>query len=297
MGFAHELAKRCLPAYSCKYSRHDFTLPQLFACLVLREQMNLGYRGTEALLCDSRSWCREIGMKKVPDHNTLCRAFAVIVKAGTCERLLDLLAIWMAKLKLLGPTCAIDSTLCDTHHRSRHYEQRCRHYASHGGKTGDLRRSRTARRAPKLTVAVDTRSHLILAARARTGMGADAPDFLPVLRAGRRRNRRLRTALADAGFDSHANHQVARRRLHVHTLIKAGSGRPSTRPPRSRHRREMQRRLAGSQKGRPYGQRSQVETAHSMMKRNLGDNLCARTPACREREQLLRVITHNVMIL
>jgi len=26
----------------------------------------------------------------------------------------------------LGFTCAIDSTLYDTHHRSRHYERRCR---------------------------------------------------------------------------------------------------------------------------------------------------------------------------
>jgi hypothetical protein len=39
---AHELAKKRLPAYSHKKSRRDFTLPQLFACLVLREFLHLG---------------------------------------------------------------------------------------------------------------------------------------------------------------------------------------------------------------------------------------------------------------
>ena len=34
---AHELASRALPKYSGKFSRHDFTLPQLFACLVVKE--------------------------------------------------------------------------------------------------------------------------------------------------------------------------------------------------------------------------------------------------------------------
>ena len=31
---AYRLAKSSLPTYSNEFSRHDFTLPQLFACLV-----------------------------------------------------------------------------------------------------------------------------------------------------------------------------------------------------------------------------------------------------------------------
>ncbi len=37
---AHHLASSCLPKYSSRFSRHDFTLPQLFACLVVKEQQN-----------------------------------------------------------------------------------------------------------------------------------------------------------------------------------------------------------------------------------------------------------------
>ncbi len=59
----------------------------------------------------------------------------------------------------------------------------------------------------------------------------------------------------------------------------------------------MKRVLVGSQAGRVYGQRAQVETTHSMMKRNLGEALRAHRPENRRLEQLLPVITHNVMIL
>jgi hypothetical protein len=53
MQAAHKLATQCLPDYRSKFSRHNFTLAQLFACLVLREHQKKSYRGVEALLIDS----------------------------------------------------------------------------------------------------------------------------------------------------------------------------------------------------------------------------------------------------
>ncbi len=50
---AHHLVSLTLSSYSCKFSRHDFTLPQLFACLTVKEQMKRSYRGAEALLRDA----------------------------------------------------------------------------------------------------------------------------------------------------------------------------------------------------------------------------------------------------
>jgi Transposase DDE domain len=297
MRVAHQLACQTLPAYTSKFSRKDFTLPQLFACLVLREHQKKSYRGVEALLRDARHWCRAIGMRKVPDHNTLCRAFHALNFGRCAGRLLDVLAQWFAVARQLGSMVAIDSTHYDTHHRSRHYEQRCRHFASHQKNTANARRSRSARRTPKLAIAVDTASHVILAARARTGMGADYRDFPPLLQdARRRRGPGLKTALADPGYDSESNHRWARQNLRVRSLIQTGSGRPTPKPPSTRYRRLMHRQLAGSQKGKPYGQRAQSETAHSMMKRNLSDALRARSPRARRHEQLLRSITHDVML-
>jgi hypothetical protein len=86
---AYALATACLKPRS-KFSRRDFTDPQLFACLVLREHQKKSYRGVVALLQDTPQWCRDIGLKKVPDPNTLCRAFHRLVKPGVVETMLDL---------------------------------------------------------------------------------------------------------------------------------------------------------------------------------------------------------------
>src|SRR5215218_9620426 len=101
MRVAYHLAHRLLPEYSCTSSRHDFTLAQLFACLVLREFFDLSYRRTEALLADSPAWLADIGLAKAPDHNTLWRAFESLLATRRCSRMLDLLAELFAKAKLL----------------------------------------------------------------------------------------------------------------------------------------------------------------------------------------------------
>ncbi len=103
MRAAHALGCRCLRKYSSKFSRHDYTLPQLFACLVVREQMRLSYRGAEALLRDGRAWCRAIGIKgKTPDHTTLARAAKAILDGRRVTRMLDLLAEWFMLARKLG---------------------------------------------------------------------------------------------------------------------------------------------------------------------------------------------------
>src|SRR5689334_5355978 len=79
MRVAYQLAHRLLPEHSSRFSRHDFTLAQLFACLVVREFFALSYRRTEALLADAPQWLADIGLTKAPDHNTLWRAFEALV--------------------------------------------------------------------------------------------------------------------------------------------------------------------------------------------------------------------------
>src|SRR3954452_25349842 len=92
MRAAHALGCRCLRKRSSKFSRHDFTLPQLFACLVVREHQKKSDRGVEVLLRDAEHWGHAIGMRKVPDHNTLCRAFAVRITGRRANKMLDVLA-------------------------------------------------------------------------------------------------------------------------------------------------------------------------------------------------------------
>lgn len=298
MRLAFTLGSDALPKYFSRFSRHDFTVSQLFACLVLKEHQRKTYRDVEALLRDAPQWCRDIGMKKVPDHNTLCRAFHALKLIRRGGRLLDKLVQWFAVARQLGTTAALDSSHYDSRYRSRHYEQRCRHYTSAREKTpANTRRSRTARQSPKLGIGVCTRCHLILSARPRTGFGSDSPDFAPLLFDAWKRHPRLRDVLADAGYDSEGNHRIARLDMGVRSTIKTGIGRPGKNGPSGYYRNIMSKRLKGSQRGKKYGQRAQAETVNSMLKRNMGDALRSRSPRARRDEQMLRVLTHNIALL
>ena len=62
---AYRLGLQVWPSHTCASSRHDFTLPQLFACLIVREMLKLSYRKAEALLRDSPHWLSDIGMGEI----------------------------------------------------------------------------------------------------------------------------------------------------------------------------------------------------------------------------------------
>ena len=124
---ACELAKLILPDYSSKFSRKDFTLPQLFACLVLREHQKKSYRGVEALLEDCPDWRADIGLIRTPDSNTLWRAFQHLVKLGSVNRMLDQMAVWAKRQgddSRAHQAVALDSTMFESRHVSRHFEKR-----------------------------------------------------------------------------------------------------------------------------------------------------------------------------
>ena len=171
MRLAWELGRQVLPDHSSKFSRKDYTLPQLFACLVLREHQKKSYRGIEALLRDSQQWCRDIGLEKVPDHNTLCRAFVVIVTLRRTGKMLDLLAESFAKaktLQLARMPLAMDTTCFESHHLSRHYEKRRAQTRAKTEKSQENGRSAAVKRLPKMGIAVATACHAILSIRTRT---------------------------------------------------------------------------------------------------------------------------------
>src|SRR5271168_2554648 len=272
MRAAHLLATQCLPNYRDLYSRHDFTLPQLFACLVVREHQKKTYRGVEALLRDCREWCADIGMSRVPDHNTLCRAFEKIVTLRRINKMLDVTADWFTQarvLKLDRKPLTLDSTHFESHHVSRHFEQRRKQTseAAHPpsakskekpDKTGSLTRGRTNRHLPKAAFAVAAACHVILAVAVGTGAGSDAPSFDGLLYDAWRRAP-VKTVVADAGFDSEGNHRIARLDMGVRSIIPPLIGRQSKSgsPPRGRYRRLMHHRFARQADRRFYVQRWQ----------------------------------------
>jgi len=59
----------------------------------------------------------------------------------------------------------------------------------------------------------------------------------------------------------------------------------------------MSQRFARQADRRVYGQRAQSETVNSMMKRNLGSALGGKRASSRERDMLLKVLTHDLMVV
>jgi hypothetical protein len=239
----------------------------------------------------------------VPDHNTLCRAAALLLRRGRVAKALDACARWASGarvLKLSEKPLAGDSTYFETHHVSRHYERRCakarRRWRRIARPCG---RSRTIKRLPKLAVTASCASHLILSAHASTGACSDSLHFERLLLdAWRRVPNRSFVAVFDAGYDGEHNHRIARQDMGLQSIIPPLIGRPTRKRP-THWRRHMKRLLATKRSRRRcgYTQRWQVETVMSMIKRNLGAELRGKSSRSRTRDMLLKVLTHNLMII
>lgn len=68
------VGRAALPAYGSPYSRHDYTQPQLFALLVLKQFLRTDYRGLVALVAEWRDLRHALGLRKVPHYSTLAHA-------------------------------------------------------------------------------------------------------------------------------------------------------------------------------------------------------------------------------
>jgi hypothetical protein len=145
---------------------------------------------------------------------------------------------------------------------------------------------------PKLGVVCDVEAHFILAARHDRGPKPDVADFRPLIAEALARVG-IDRVVADAGYDSEANHSFARHECHVRSIMPAKHGRPTTKPARGHYRRLMQTRFDLV----AYRDRVQVETVVSMLKRRLESFVRGRTAWTHRRELRLKVLTHNIMIL
>lgn len=282
------IGEGALRRYWHKHAPKKFTVPQLFACLVLKEFLRADYRKLWRLLQECPELGEAIGLKQVPHFTTLQQAATRLLEGRRVQRLLDKTIVVGQQLRLLpkrSELAAIDGTGLESTTASRYFVRRCE-------QTDKKRVCTTYRHFPKIGVVVDCRSHLVLALVHDRGPSPDVRHFRRALDQAQQRLR-LTTLLADAGYDSEASHEYARERCGVRSLIPAKIGRATSKPPRGRYRRLMKSRIHTTR----YHQRVQVETTISMLKRLLGSALRAKKDSQQRREAALKAITLNIMIL
>ncbi len=180
---------------------------------------------------------------------------------------------------------AVDSSGMESHHVSRYFVRR-------RSREPGLWQTTTYIRFPKLGVVCDCENHMILSTLLTRGPSPDVNQLRRTLRPALRRVT-ISTLTADAGYDSESNHVFCREHLGIESIIPPKHGRPTVKPPTGHYRRLMAERFDKE----TYGQRWQVETVFSMIKRNLGSSLCGRSYWSQCRDMMLLALVHNITIL
>ena len=281
------VARRCLRPYAHKFSPKKFTQPQLFACLVLKTFLKTDYRGLAAHLADHSDLRAVLALEVVPHFTTPQKASRRLLRQRTARRLFRTTVRWFLQRRRGLKRAALDSTGLDCGHASRYYIRRRNGAAKHWQTVAYSRYA-------KLESAFDCRSHLMVGVLVGRGPRPDADRFVPLLDATLA-NVRVSSALADAGYDSEANHRYAREDCGVRSFIPAKIGRPTSKLPTGQYRRRMKQRL--NKDYGSYGQRWQAETGFSMFKRRLGSTVNGRSYWSQCRDLLLMAITYNIMLM
>lgn len=268
---AYALTQKTLPLYAHPKSPHHFTFPQLAACVLLMFYLNLSYRDMEEWLLASDRVCSVLGLERIPDYTTLERTFKKLQQRNFDQlnkQLLDQLQIDEAVI-------AVDSTGFTPSQASAYYQTR------NGG---------TYREYVKGAYAVGTASQLILGWRAGSAHTHDT-KLLPSLRRqaaryGRHtRRRRAWLLLGDRGFDG--------RTLHAGDLIPPIRRSGNLLAPARIAQAEL---VAAARLDGVFGQRWKSETAHSVIKRKMGDTIRSRSLRLQQREPIVKGLVYNLHV-
>ena len=285
---AYATAKRSLPPYLHLKSPKKFTQHQLVACLVLKEFFTTDYRGIVEILEDSSNIKKILQLSEVPHYTTLQKASQRLAKKDTLDKLIKEILQVAVKAKIMKKNIrlsAIDGTGFESHHISAYFVKR-------KAKGEERYQMTTYTRYPKVGIVIDSDTHMILSGVPERGPYPDIVHFEKAIREAEK-NIHSKILTADAGYDSEKSHTFAREEHNIRTIIPPRIGRQTSKLPSGKWRKIMATRFNKYL----YGQRWQVETVNSMLKRNLGSFLRARTYWSQCREMMLRLFTHNIMIV
>jgi hypothetical protein len=272
---ALEVATQVLPPYRTRYSKHQFTQPQLLAVLLLMRYEDWTFREAETRLREHQELRVTLHLQAVPDYTTLYR-FLRRLPDDTINRGLHETVGRLRQRRRRAVVVAVDGTGLSYNSVSSFFIRRVEQQAQ---------RSSRHRHWLKWVIVVDVQQQILLAQRAHQGPGSDVrflPPFLDVAACGAP----IRRVLADAEFDSEPNHQHIRQRLGAQSII------PAKRRgvPNGEIRNLMFRHFPA----KPYRQRVKIETTFSTIKRKLSSRAPGRSLPIQIRQALLLGLAFNL---
>ena len=178
---------------------------------------------------------------------------------------------------------SVDATGMETRHISKYYKKRRKECKRH-----------TAINYPKLNIACDNDTHLIIAADVTLGPSQDSPQFGDLILDSHKLIK-IKQVLADKGNDSEFNHTLCRDFLSIkESIIPTKRKNAWNRKwPKTNYRRKMKKNFPSKK----YGQRWQVESVFSRLKRKFGSYLNAKKWEYQINEIVLKVLMYNLAII
>src|SRR5216683_6111136 len=262
---ALQVATRVLPPYRTRFSKHQFTQPQLLAVLCLMRYEDWTFREAEVRLREHHELRAVLKLPAVPDYTTLYR-FLRRLEDDTVDRGLQETVRRLRRRRSRPISAAIDGTGLSDTSVSTFFHRRLEQQA-HG--------ARPRRPWLKWLIVADVRQQILLAQRARQARGCDTRS-LPGLLDVAARGAPIGVVLADAEFDSEANHEHIRQRLGAKSIIPARRrGIPNgtvRNPPASRRNNAL--RDAGGFRTVPFG----IRCSAPFRKNRIGN--ATRSKAC-----------------
>ncbi len=274
-GIALQVSQAALPRYRSKFSKRQFTQPQLLAVLCLMRYEDWTFREAEVRLTEHRELRHALQLASVPDYTTLYR-FLKRLNPEEISHVLDETVRRMGG-KRRGRTVALDATGLTKNRISSYFIHRSEEFSGQPA---------SRRHWLKWLAVVDVDRQLILAQDARQGPWNDCAS-LPRLVHRATQCVRVQRVLADAEFDSERNHAFVREQLNAESIIPAK--RRSSRTAsgvRALMRAEFPRHQ--------YCRRSLIETIFSTVKRKLSGRAPGHSLHTQTRQALLLGLTFNL---
>ena len=277
---ALQVSRAVLPRYRSRFSKHQFTQPQLLAILCLMRYEDWTFREAEVRLGEHRELRQSLGLTSVPDFTTLYRFLQRLddqtidrAVGETVRRLRSSLRRGRKRARV-----AVDATGLAQGAVSTFFVRRMHH---HGQKPLPWRHWL------KWVVVADVDQQFLLSQIARRGPWNDCAN-LPTVVETASQQMPIGLVLADAEFDSERNHNYIRKQLGAQSVIPAKRGKKTWRihGVRAEMRRAFPRRV--------YRRRALIESLFSSVKRKLSARAPGRSLRMQVRQALLLGLSFNL---